>query len=487
MSTITAPSVPFDALQRGFAQQYQDRDPLELDEGTVVVVPSLTFPVAELRKIVAIQHYEERLLYLLLLLGRPGVQVVYLTSLPIEEAVVDYHLGFLPDALHARRRLHMLAVGDPEPRPLTAKVLERPDMIGRVREVAGDPAKAFLLPFNVTPLESRLAKWLRLPFYGARPALAPLGSKTGSRRVARRAGVPVLEGADDLWTVAEVERAVRWLRDRLPGLEGAVVKLNNGFSGQGNAVVHVQELARSLEASRTTFCAEQESWETFGGKIRQSGAVVEELVRTPGTVSPSVQVRITPGGAPRVVSTHDQVLGGPNDQVYLGCRFPADPRYRASIQEAAMRAASVLAAHGVIGSFGVDFFVVPCGRGFRTFLAEINLRVGGTTHPFGMVSLASQGTYHAGSGQLDAGGRPKFYVSTDNLKSRRLAGQAPDRVIRLLHRRGLAFDRGTMTGATLHLLGALREYGKMGVTCVGDSPEEAADRYREVLATLVAD
>src|SRR6266540_717889 len=133
MSTITAPSVPFDALQRGFAQQYQ-----------------------------------ERLLYLLLLLGRPGVQVVYLTSLPIEEAVVDYHLGFLPDALHARRRLHMLAVGDPEPRPLTAKVLERPDMIGRVREVAGDPAKAFLLPFNVTPLESRLAKWLRLPFYGAR-------------------------------------------------------------------------------------------------------------------------------------------------------------------------------------------------------------------------------------------------------------------------------------------------------------------------------
>src|SRR6266536_303900 len=153
MSTIAAPSVSFDALQRRFARLFQDRDPLDLDDGTVVVVPSLTFPVAELRKIVAIQHYEERLLYLLLLLGRPGVHVVYLTSLPIEEAVVDYYLSFLPDALHARRRLHVLAVGDPEPRPLTAKVLERPDMIGRVREVAGDPAKAFLLPFTVTPLE----------------------------------------------------------------------------------------------------------------------------------------------------------------------------------------------------------------------------------------------------------------------------------------------------------------------------------------------
>jgi hypothetical protein len=484
MSTIAAPSVPFDALQRRFARQYLDRDPLDLDDGTVVVVPSLTFPVAELRKIVAIQHYEERLLYLLLLLGRPGVHVVYLSSLPIDRAIIDYYLGFLPDPAGARERLHMVAVHDPEPRALTAKVLERPDLIARVREVAGDPDAAFLLPFNVTPLEGRLAEWLGLPFYGPRPALAPLGSKTGSRRVARRAGVPVLDGAEDLWTVAEVERAIRRLRERLPGLEGAVVKLNNGFSGQGNAVVLLDELTTPLEDSRTTFCAEQESWATFGAKVRESGAVVEELLRMPGMVSPSVQLRMTPAGVPRIVSTHDQVLGGPNDQVYLGCRFPADPRYRSSIQEAARRAAEVLASHGVMGSFGVDFFVVPEGDGFRIFLAEINLRVGGTTHPLGLIALASGGSYDPSSGQLEIGGRAKYYVSTDNLKSHHLAGMAPARMIELLDRRGLGFDRRTMTGATLHLLGALRDYGKMGVTCVGDSPEEAEERYRELCAVI---
>jgi PGM1 C-terminal domain/Pre ATP-grasp domain len=484
MSTIAAPSVPFDALQRRFVGQYQDRDPLDLDDGTVVVVPSLTFPVAELRKIVAIQHYEERLLYLLLLLGRPGVQVVYLSSVPIDPAIVDYYLNFLPNPASARDRLHMLAVEDPEPRALTAKVLERPDLIARAREVAGEPDGAFLLPFNVTPLEGRLAEWLGLPFYGPRPALASLGSKTGSRRVARRAGVPVLEGAEDLWTIAEVERSIRRLRERAPGLGGAVVKLNNGFSGQGNAVVHLDELTTPLEDTRTTFCAEQESWVTFGAKVRESGAVVEELLRVPGMVSPSVQLRITPSGIPRIVSTHDQVLGGPNDQVYLGCRFPADPRYRSSIQQAAMRAAAVLASHGVIGPFGVDFFVFPDGRGFRIFLAEINLRMGGTTHPLGMIALASNGRYRAGSGELEIGGRPKFYVSTDNLKSHRLAGMAPARMIDLLDRRGLGFDRRTMTGATLHLLGALRDFGKMGVTCVGDSPQEAEERYREVRALV---
>jgi hypothetical protein len=486
MSTIAAPSVRFDALQGRFARQYLDRDPLDLDDGTVVVVPSLTFPVAELRKIVAIQYYEERLLYLLLLLRRPGVRVIYLSSLPIDPAVIDYYLGFLPDPVDARERLHMLAVGDPEPRALTAKVLERPDLISRVRELAGEEESAFLLPFNVTQLEGRLAEWLGLPSYGPRPALVPLGSKTGSRRVGRRAGVPVLEGAEDLSTVAEVERAIHRLRERRPGLEGVVVKLNYGFSGQGNAVVHLDDLAMPLEDSRATFCAEQESWATFGAKVRESGAVVEELLRVPGMVSPSVQMRITPAGSPRIVSTHDQVLGGPNDQVYLGCRFPANPRYRSAIHQAGMRAAQVLASHGVIGPFGVDFFVVPDGNGFRTFLAEINLRVGGTTHPLGMIALASGGSYDASSGQLEIGGRSKHYVSTDNLKSRRLAGMAPARVIDLLNRRGLGFDRGRMTGATLHLLGALREYGKMGVTCVGDSPEEAEERYREVHSAVAA-
>src|ERR671937_2621398 len=85
-------------LRRAFAHRHRASDPLDLESGTVVVLPSLSFPTAELRKIVGIGYYEERLLFLLLLLRRPGVKVVYLTSMPVEEAVVDYYLGFLPDS-----------------------------------------------------------------------------------------------------------------------------------------------------------------------------------------------------------------------------------------------------------------------------------------------------------------------------------------------------------------------------------------------------
>src|ERR671911_225044 len=133
------PMVPFEELQRTFAVRYPASDPLDLGEGTVVVLPSLSFPTAELRKIVGIGYYEERLLFLLLLLRRPGVKVVYLTSMPVEEAVVDYYLGFLPDPAAARSRLHMLAAGDPAPRSLTAKLLDRPELLDRVRELCEGP------------------------------------------------------------------------------------------------------------------------------------------------------------------------------------------------------------------------------------------------------------------------------------------------------------------------------------------------------------
>jgi hypothetical protein len=478
--------VPFEELQRTFAARYPASDPLDLGEGTVVVLPSLSFPTAELRKIVGIGYYEERLLFLLLLLRQPGVKIVYLTSMPVEEAVVDYYLDFLPDPAGARSRLHMLAAGDPAPRSLTAKLLDRPELVDRVRELCDGPGGAFVQPFNVTASEQELSERLGLPLYGPPAVLAGLGSKTGSRRIARLAGVAVLDGAEDLRTVEAVEAAARRLRGRpAPPVGAVVIKLNDGFSGQGNAVVDLAAGPNgSLQDSPVVFCAEEESWPSFAAKIERDGAVVEELLDVPGMVSPSVQLRILPGGTPLVLSTHSQVLGGPNRQVYLGCRFPADPGYRDQIRAAAERVGRELAARGVIGYFGVDFFVVPRGGRDEVYLAEINLRVGGTTHPFGMASLVTDGRYDVTSGQLVAGGRAKSYLATDNLKSSSLLGCQPQEVIDRVGRLGLAYDHRRRTGATMHLLGALREYGKMGVTCIGDTEEEARQRYREVVAAL---
>ncbi|MGH2820620.1 MAG: peptide ligase PGM1-related protein [Actinomycetota bacterium] len=452
--------------------------------GTLVVCPSISFPAEALRKIVGIQHYEERLLFFVLLLRDPRLRLVYITSVAIDEAIVDYYLSFLPDPEGARDRLELIAVGDDAPSALSAKVLDRPWLIQRLRESTSGSDDAFLVPFNVTSWESELAEYLDIPLFGPQPGLNPLGSKSGSRRVARLAGVPVFDGAEDLWSLDEVEQAAKELLARHPAAGAIVVKLNNGFSGQGNAIVDAHRIRSPIATSETVFCAEEESWSSFAAKVVAEGAIVEELARKPGAVSPSVQMTIAPGGRMEIVSTHDQILGGPDGQVYLGCRFPARPPYRFLIQDNACNVARILASKGVIGSFGVDFIVWEQDGRHRANLTEINLRMGGTTHPYLMTKLATEGRYDAPSGELIAAGRSKAYVATDNLKSDAFVGLTPGDVIDAVAGKGLGYDHDLRKGVTLHLLGALERFGKMGITCIADSPEEADALYEEVVAAL---
>jgi hypothetical protein len=457
----------------------------DIERGTIVVLPSATFPDSELRKIVAIQHYEERLLCTTLLLADPDLEIVYITSLPVADAIVEYYLRFLPDSAGARRRLHMVVVGEDSGRALTAKVLDAPHVIERVRNLVDGAEHAYVLPFNVTALEGRFAELVDLPLFGARPELAALGNKTESRRAARKAGVAVLDGEEDLRSARELEAAIEGLRARRPDAEAAVVKLNDGFSGQGHAIVELGGFS-SLETATITFIAEEESLPSYSAKVETGGAVVEQLVRVAGVASPSVQLRITPGGAVEVVSNHDQILGGLHDQVYLGCRFPARADYRLDIQERARRVGEVLAADGVIGTFGIDFVLVPDAGRYEMNLSEINLRMGGTTHPFWMARAVTGGVYDPSSGELVAGGRSKSYVASDNIKSAALVGRAPADVIAAVDKTGLSFDPARGTGATLHLLGAVPNFGKMGMTCIADSAEDADALYEELTAALVS-
>lgn len=439
------------------------------------MVPSISFPVAELAKIAASTSYEERMLFLVLLLRNPGLRIVYVTSGPVDPAIVDYYLRFVPGDV--RDRLTLVDVGDPSVGSLSAKVLARPDLVARLRELV--PQGSTMLPFNVSAAEVKLAAVLGVILCGPPLHLVRLGSKSGARKVAVKAGVARTEGAENLYSLEAVAAAISAIRLRRPEAEAVVVKLDNGFSGVGNAILEVDGLADPLPASKTTFCATDESWPTYEPKVVAEGAVVEELLRIPGLQSPSVQLRISTGGEVEVVSTHDQILGGPEGQVYVGCRFPAAPEYRSAIVSEARRVGEVLAGEGVIGSFGIDWLVTPAGD---VYLSEINLRMGGTTHPYWMARLAGGASYDPVADELV---RPTLcYTATDNLKLPRLVGSSPADVIALVDDAGLAFDPSTGRGVTLHLLGAVPGHGKLGATCIAGSPEAAGDLYVELVGTL---
>ena len=449
-----------------------------------MVVPSLTLSIEDLRKVSGVVFYEERLLCFLLLLADPTARVVYTTSTAVDPAIVEYYLRFVPDPADARSRLRLVDAGDTEIGWLSAKLLSDEAALARLRDAIGDPAQAYLLPFIATPVEHELAEALGIPVDGPRPELRVLGSKSGARMAATRAGVPVLPGSEDLFTVEDVTAAITALVARRPEVEAVVVKLNDCFSGLGNVILDVDGLADPLPTSKSVFCSDEENWPSYIAKMAVQGAVVEELLQHPELRSPSVQLRNSPAGDVEILSTHDQILGGPQNQVYLGCRFPAYPDYRLAIQGEALKVGHVLAAEGVVGSFGIDFLVV----GRDVYLSEINLRLGGTTHPFWMARLATGTAYDVASGELRRpDGSARYYVATDNLKSARLRGRSPGEVISLVDRRGLGYDPASGRGAALHLLGAVPVAGKLGATCIAPSASEADDLYRALLDLLGAE
>ena len=71
---------------------------------SAVVVPSISLERTTASSGTLMQAMEERALFLLLLLRQPRLRMVYVTSSPIAEAIVEYYLGLLPGVVpsHAR-------------------------------------------------------------------------------------------------------------------------------------------------------------------------------------------------------------------------------------------------------------------------------------------------------------------------------------------------------------------------------------------------
>lgn len=460
---------------------------------TSVVVPSMTLDQSELRKLVGAPFYEERLLMLLIRLRNPKAHLVYVTSQPVHPLILDYYLTLLMGvpASHARKRLTMLCAYDSSPRPLTQKILERPRLVERIRSAILDPRQAYMTVFNSTPLERKLAVLLDVPLNGLDPKLQYLGTKSGSRRVFYEAGVDLPAGFEDLNTESDVIEALLELRRRKPGLRRAIIKLNESFSGEGNAVCTLP-----AESSRGAmghalhsleFAIPSETHGTYFAKFSSMGGVVEEFIEGKLKASPSAQLRTSPDGNVLLISTHDQILGGNSGQVYVGCSFPAQDAYRPAVQGLALKIGRVLADHGVVSRFGVDFLAArqSTRSPWQVSALEINLRVVGTTHPFLALKFLTGGEFDQSSGLfLSLSRRAKYYKATDNLQSDAYRGLLPEDLMDILGVNRLHYDHRTESGVLFHMMGALSEYGKLGMTAIANSPAEARDLYDRTLAVL---
>ena len=289
--------------------------------------------------------------------------VIYVTGRPVPESIVEYYLGLLPGVIPRQARA-------PPAHGRDARRLGAP----AGREAARAPARARADPrahpgpralppravHDQRRCERDLALTLGIPLYGADPRLLavrhedrlPAAVRRGRRHAPARPRGPARR------STASSTRSPTMRAAQAGDAPSAIVKLNDGVAGRGNARRRPARPARrpARPTSAPSCAAASRRWRSStrtsrstatSPSSRSDGGIVEERVVGAELRSPSVQLRVTPLGEVELLSTHDQLLGGPSGQSYLGCRFPADFGY-AQRDHAARRprSARALAARG---------------------------------------------------------------------------------------------------------------------------------------------
>lgn len=498
MTTIPAGEIDprdqraFDELQSKLIPLWSSLDHLNTDEQTIVVVPSADVDVELTAS--QLQAYEERFLFLLFLLRQPRARMIFVTGQKIAGEIVDYYLDLLPGVIqtNARKRLFFVSPMEARFRPLSRKLLDRPHLLEEIRSLIPNKDRAHLVPFMTTWDDRELAMRLGIPMYGTDPAQISLGTKSEGRKLFEEAGIAHPRGIEDIHSRSEtVEAICRLLGEGSTGRY--IIKLNEGVSGFGNALLDLTELGTDPSPEAVDSLLDDLSiheaigdTERYFAHLAKQGGVVEEMIGAGSVRSPSVQLRITPLGDVELLSTHDQILGGASGQVFIGSRFPADPAYAGRISASAEKVAGLLAGRGVIGRFAIDYIVAERPDGtWDEYAIELNLRKGGTTHPFLTLQFLTDGTYDGpNSIFLAPDGIEKHYVASDHVEIEGIQVMRPQDLLDLALLEGLHFDQTRLTGVVFHMLSAMPTHGIVGVTCIDNSADAAESLYERTLEFL---
>ena len=307
-----------------------------------------------------------------------------------------------------------------------------------------------------------------------------------------------------------------------------IIKLNQGFSGRGNAIIDlcsiqdtinysglsfqnkgnsnletINSIADEIELAlpRMVFECPGMTWlgnnehAGFKDQIKSLGVVAEAVLVGNDLSSPSVQAVIEPqdkaSHTVRLLSTHEQILNG---QTYHGCINPALENYREKIIKYTEQIGRELSSHGIVGHFAVDFLVtsnrtMTKKKKWEVQAIEINLRQGGTTHPYSTMALLCGGSSDRDGIFHTLDGEMRCYMATDSFKDDRLVNMSSAEIIAIIqdktdeHAKKIVWNNNTKTGVVFHLLSFV-SLGKIGFTAIGSCKEEANFLFDQALLLL---
>lgn len=472
-----------------------------IDEGKqkvqIIACPSISLKREDIEKIVAIDLYEMRSLWQILYAVKKNIHVLYLSSNPVETENVKHLLSCIGLDETVKSRISFYDMHMYGGINLSEKIINSGNFLNILNaQIKKFPT--FLMPFNYTDIERKLAGILGIPVFGCHPSLAYWQTKSGNKTIFRRAQIPMPEGIENVKSREDIIFGVLNLWRQNPTQKKYMVKLDSGVSGEGNALLELDldfadfdqlsikdklnYIEQQLEKMR--FQQDDLNFEEFALRM-QAGGIIEVFLEGENFYSPSSQGYIHPNLNVELLATHEQVLDQ-SGMKYLGCRFPAPVDIRSKISEWTHEIGKELSQIGVLGFFSVDYIVYTNSLGEEEIkVIEINIRQGGTTHPYQTAKLVTNSKFNIKSGLLETPkGEPVHYVANDNFCREKLKNSEPKSLINFLQQQKVLFNPETKKGAVLHMLNSMSRFGKLGYTVIAPSHEEV-DLIRTRLEKVV--
>ena len=366
---------------------------------------------------------------------------------------------------------------------LTKNILLNDNAIKEIKETFRCE-NVILEPFVFTHQEKELSKKLEIPSWYDHPQMNYFHTKSGNRFIVGNSA-PMPAGLGDLFSFDAVVKGVIKLKNNNPSLDSCMVKLNFGVSGQGNMKLDLPEskiwqglLPKEKEYSiRKCFESARLFNKTlkasdFKKRIIEEGAVVEEFISNEIISSPSAQILCKPDSID-LISTHHQILDK-SGQKFLGGSYPCDDQFREKIETFSIKVGQKLKELKVFGVVSIDFLISKNKKTNELdyHLIELNIRKGGTTHPFMLSNFAVKSGEH-----FDAGPPSREFVdnyvyrSNDNFYPCRTRYSCQKEILEKATAEGILFSRKKKEGVIFHLLSSYEETGKVGYTILASSKD----------------
>ncbi len=479
-------------------------------ERTFVVVSGSNSDKFNLSKVKGLNFFEERMLFILLLLKYKNTKIIYVTSENFDVSLFDYYLGLISnkpkEIAEMKSRLAHIEVKQGQYLSLTERIYNSQGALNKIARAITNYKTTVLRCYNPTVIERKLAVKIGIPLFGSAEKFDYVGSKSGGRKVFKLADLNVIPGITNLKNFTELYGAIAKMMRDYPKFKRLVIKLEQSASGRGNCLFSVEnfledndveisvrtdltKLSALIKKNFQKYCrleADDLEMERYIREFNRIGGIVEGYIDGKIKYSPSTQLFLSTEGSVSIVSTHEQILGGRDGQKYLGCTFPALDAHRKLIIKEAKKVGDWMVKKGMVGHFSIDFVTVKSVESEipKIFPIEINLRKGGTTHPFRIAYYLTKSKYNKRDGILYCGKTPIYYMARDVIESEKYKVFSSAELIKTVDKSKISFNKNTKKGVLIYMPGMISEYGRFGALAVGHTKEEAESYFKRMIKAV---